>query len=149
MGFGKQVVHSIHLTAFAFLGGNLLMDFLFGKRKYEASQYPLLSRYYTIAWLSIIVTGIVQIILVSKQGRYVNDSKFSKWIKILLFKTILTFFAAFGVELIVKLAIPEANRREILKIVRVILFLVLFYISGYSREFREIELKSEPEKKKS
>ena len=148
MGFIKQIAHSIHLTGFAFLFGNIMMDTIFGSRKLKAEQYPLLSKSYTISWISLIISGIIQIILFSKryksgknkESKVEFNSKFGTWIRMLIIKALMTVFTAFILDIVVRVAVPEDKRRNVLKIGRIGLFCILFLISGYNREYREKEL---------
>ena len=148
MGFIKQIAHSIHLTGFSFLLGNIIMDNIFGSRKLKAEQYPFLSKLYTISWISLIVSGVVQIILFSKryksgkskESKVEFNSKYGTWDRMIMMKGILTFFTAFILDVVVRMAVPEDKRRNVLKIGRIGLFLILFFISGYSKEYREKEL---------
>lgn len=147
MSFIKQIVHTIHLIGFAFLLGNLIMDNVFGRRELKKEMLPLLGRLYTLSWISLIITGIIQVILITKQFNYVYNSKFGTWIKMILVKTLITIITAFCIEAIVKISVPSEKRRNILKVARIILFCILFFISGFSREFRE--MKCTPKTKKS
>ena len=140
MSFIKQIVHTIHLIGFAFLLGNLIMDNVFGRREINKDHLPLLSKLYSLSWISLIVTGVMQIVLISKQFHYVHNSKFGTWIKILLLKTALTITTAFFIEGLIKMLVPEEKRRMSIKYARIGMFCVLFFISGFSRDYRETKL---------
>ena len=148
MGIVKQITHSIHLAGFAFLLGNIMMDNIFGSRKLKAEEYPILSKLYTISWISLIISGIIQIIMFSKRYKSENNkeskiefnSKFGMWIRMLIIKAVMTVFTAFVLDTAVKTVIPEDKRKYVLKVARIGLFCVLFLISGYNREYREKEL---------
>ena len=141
MAYLRQVLHLIHLTCFSFILGNMINEYFFGKTKYEKDQYPLLGKLYSYAWLGMIVTGIWQIMVISLQHKYVKNKKYKTWVQLLFFKTIFGLFSAYGIELFVKLFIPEANKKSVLKYMRIFCFLFLFVFSGMVREFRETQLK--------
>ena len=141
MAYLRQILHLVHLTCFSFILGNMINEYFFGKRKYEQDQYPLLGKVYSYAWLGMIVSGIWQIMVISKQHNYVKNKKYATWVKLLFFKTIFGLFSAYGIELFVKILIPETYKRLVLKYLRIFCFLFLFVISGMIREFRETQLK--------
>ena len=58
-GIFRQFLHALHLTAFSFLLGNIIMDFLFGKKGFTKEDFILLGKSYSYAWITIIVTGIL------------------------------------------------------------------------------------------
>lgn len=147
MSFIKQIAHTIHLMGFAFLLGNLIMDNVFGRRELKKEMLPLLGKLYTISWVSLIITGVLQVVLITKQFNYIYNSKFGTWIKMILVKTLITIITAFCIEGIVNAVVPAEKRRNILKVVRIALFCILFFISGFSREFRE--MRCTPKAKKS
>ena len=141
MAYLRQVLHLIHLTCFSFILGNMINEYFFGKTKYEKDQYPLLGKLYSYSWLGMIVTGIWQIMVISLQHKYVKNKKYKTWVQLLFFKTIFGLFSAYGIELFVKLFIPETYKKSVLKYMRIICFLFLFVFSGMVREFRETQLK--------
>ena len=119
----------------------MINEYFFGKTKYEPEQYPLLGKVYSYAWLGMIVSGIWQIMVISKQHKYIKNKNYGTWVKLLFFKTIFGLFSAYGVEFFVKIVIPEANQKRTLKYLRIFCFLFLFIFSGIVREFRETKLK--------
>ena len=141
MAYLRQILHLIHLTCFSFILGNMINEYFFGKTKYEKDQYPLLGKLYTYSWLGMIVTGIWQIMVISLQHKYVKNKKYKTWVQLLFFKTIFGLFSAYGIELFVKLFIPETYKKSVLKYMRISCFLFLFVFSGMVREFRETQLK--------
>ena len=141
MAYLRQILHLVHLTCFSFILGNMINEYFFGKRKYEQDQYPLLGKVYSYSWFGLIVSGIWQIMVISKQHNYVKNKKYATWVKLLFFKTIFGLFSAYGIELFVKILIPETYKRLVLKYLRIFCFLFLFVISGMIREFRETQLK--------
>ena len=141
MAYLRQILHLVHLTCFSFILGNMINEYFFGKRKYEQDQYPLLGKVYSYSWLGMIVSGIWQIMVISKQHNYVKNKKYGTWVKLLFFKTIFGLFSAYGIEFFVKIFIPELYKRTVLKYLRIFCFLFLFVISGMIREFRETQLK--------
>ena len=146
MAYLRQILHLIHLSCFAFILGNMINDYIFGKRRYEKSQYPLLGRVYTFAWLGMIVTGIWQIMAISFQHNYVKNKKYMTWIKLLLFKTVFALISAYGLELFVKIFVPSNYKKIILNYLRISCFLILFVISGIVREYRETQLRKKDNK---
>ena len=141
MAYIRQILHLVHLTCFSFILGNMINEYFFGKRNYEQDQYPLLGKVYSYSWFGLIVSGIWQIMVISKQHNYVKNKKYATWVKLLFFKTIFGLFSAYGVEFFVKIFIPELYKRTVLKYLRIFCFLFLFVISGIIREFRETQLK--------
>ena len=138
-GIFRQFLHALHLTAFSFLLGNIIMDFLFGKKGFTKEDFILLGKSYSYAWITIIVTGIWQIMVISKQHNYVKNKKYMTWVYILIVKTTLALITAYGLEIIAKF-IPFNYRRYFLKYGRLICFFLLFLISGLNREWRETQL---------
>ena len=138
-GIFRQFLHSLHLTSFSFLLGNIIMDNLFGKKGFSKEDFILLGKSYFYAWITIIITGIWQIMVISKQHNYIKNNKYMTWVYILIVKTILAFITAFGLEIIAKF-IPLNYRRIFLKYARLICFFLLFIISGLNREWRETQL---------
>ena len=138
-GIFRQFLHALHLTAFSFLLGNIIMDFLFGKKGFTKEDFILLGKSYSYAWITIIVTGIWQIMVISKQHNYVKNKKYMTWVYILIVKTTLALITAYGLEIIAKF-IPFNYRRNFLKYARLINFFLLFLISGLNREWRETQL---------
>ena len=141
MAYLRQILHIVHLTCFSFIMGNMINEYFFGKTKYEQEQYPLLGKVYSYAWLGMIVSGIWQIMVISKQHKYVKNKKYLTWVKLLFFKTIFGLFSAYGVEIFVKIFIPELYKKVVQKYLRIFCFLFLFLLSGIIREFRETQLK--------
>ena len=141
MAYLRQILHLVHLTCFAFILGNMINEYFLGKMKLEKDQYPIIGKLYKYAWLGIIVSGIWQIMVISKQHKYVINKKYGTWVKLLFFKTIFGLIAAYGLELIAKFFIPEKYRKTVLKYMRIGSFLFLFVYSGIVREFRETQLK--------
>ena len=115
------------------------MDFLFGKKGFTKEDFILLGKSYSYAWITIIVTGIWQIMVISKQHNYVKNKKYMTWVYILIVKTTLALITAYGLEIIAKF-IPFNYRRYFLKYGRLICFFLLFLISGLNREWRETQL---------
>jgi len=146
MAYLRQILHLVHLTCFSFILGNLINEYFFGKPKLENEQYPLLGKLYSYAWLGMIVSGIWQIMVISKQHKYIKNKKYGTWVKLLFFKTIFGIFSAYGIEIFVKLFIPELYKKLVLKYMRICCFLFLFLLSGVIREFRETQLKKPQEK---
>ena len=141
MAYLRQILHLVHLTCFAFILGNMINEYFLGKMKLEKDQYPIIGKLYKYAWLGMIVSGIWQIMVISKQHKYVQNKKYGTWVKLLFFKTIFGLIAAYGLELIAKFIIPEKHRKTVLKYMRIGSFLFLFVYSGIVREFRETQLK--------
>lgn len=145
-GIFRQFLHALHLTAFSFLLGNIIMDNLFGKKGFSKEDFILLGKSYSYAWITIIVTGIWQIMVISKQHNYVKNKKYMTWVYILIVKTTLALITAYGLEIIAKF-IPFNYRRYFLKYGRLICFFLLFLISGLNREWRETQLVHKKNKK--
>ena len=122
------------------------MDFLFGKKGFTKEDFILLGKSYSYAWITIIVTGIWQIMVISKQHNYVKNKKYMTWVYILIVKTTLALITAYGLEIIAKF-IPFNYRRYFLKYGRLICFFLLFLISGLNREWRETQLVHKKNKK--
>ena len=141
MAYMRQILHLVHLTCFSFILGNIINEYFLGKMKLDKEQYPLLGKLYSYAWLGMIVSGIWQIMVISKQHKYVKNKKYVTWVKLLFFKTIFGLIAAYGLEIIAKMFIPEDYRKKVLKYMRIGSFLFLFVYSGIIREFRETQLK--------
>ena len=141
MAYLRQILHLVHLTCFAFILGNMINEYFLGKMKLEKDQYPIIGKLYKYAWLGMIVSGIWQIMVISKQHKYVQNKKYGTWVKLLFFKTIFGLIAAYGLELIARFFIPEKYRKTVLKYMRIGSFLFLFVYSGIVREFRETQLK--------
>ena len=122
------------------------MDFLFGKKGFTKEDFILLGKSYSYAWITIIVTGIWQIMVISKQHNYVKNKKYMTWVYILIVKTTLALITAYGLEIIAKF-IPFNYRIYFLKYGRLICFFLLFLISGLNREWRETQLVHKKNKK--
>ena len=148
MAYMRQILHLVHLTCFSFILGNIINEYFLGKMKLDKEQYPLLGKLYSYAWLGMIVSGIWQIMVISKQHKYVKNKKYVTWVKLLFFKTIFGLIAAYGLELIAKL-VPETYRKTTLKYMRIGTFLFLFVYSGIIREWRETQLVKQDKKKKN
>ena len=146
MAYLRQILHLAHLTCFAFIMGNMIDEYFLGKMKLEKEQYPLVGKLYSYAWLGMIVSGIWQIMVISKQHNYVKNKKYGTWVKLLFFKTIFGIFSAYGIELFVKMFIPSIHEKIVLKYLRIGCFLFLFLLSGIIREFRETQLKKKEQK---
>ena len=146
MAYLRQILHLVHLTCFAFIMGNMIDEYFLGKMKLEKEQYPLVGKLYSYAWLGMIVSGIWQIMVISKQHNYVKNKKYGTWVKLLFFKTIFGIFSAYGIELFVKMFIPSIYEKIVLKYLRIGCFLFLFLLSGIIREFRETQLKKKEQK---
>ena len=121
----------------------MINEYFFGKTKYEPNQYPLLGKLYSYAWLGMIVTGVWQIMVISLQHKYNNKRNrkvYGTWVKLLFFKTVFGLFSAYGIEMFVKIFIPEVHKKPVLKYMRIFCFLFMFLLSGIIREFRETRL---------
>ena len=141
MAYMRQILHLVHLTCFSFILGNMINEYFLGKMKLEKEQYPIIGKLYKYSWLGMIVSGVWQIMVISKQHKYIKNKKYLTWVKLLFFKTIFGLIAAYGLELIAKYLIPESYRKTALKYMRIGSFLFLFVYSGIVREFRETQLK--------
>ena len=141
MAYMRQILHIVHLTCFSFILGNMINEYFLGKMKLEKDQYPILGKLYSYAWRGMIVSGVWQIMVISKQHNYVKNKKYINWVKLLFIKTILGLVAAYGLELIAKYLIPEDYKKTVLKYMRIGSFLFLFVYSGIIREYRETQLK--------
>ena len=141
MAYMSQILHIVHLTCFSFILGNMINEYFLGKMKLEKDQYPILGKLYSYAWIGMIVSGVWQIMVISKQHNYVKNKKYVTWVKLLFVKTILGLVAAYGLELITKYLIPEDYKKTVLKYMRIGSFLFLFVYSGIIREYRETQLK--------
>ena len=137
----RQILHIVHLTCFSFILGNMINEYFLGKTKSEKEQHPILGKLYSYAWTGMIVSGVWQIMVISKQHNYVKNKKYITWVKLLFIKTILGLVAAYGLELIAKYLIPEDYKKTVLKYMRIGSFLFLFVYSGIIREYRETQLK--------
>ena len=115
------------------------MDYFFGKKGFKKEDFILLGKCYSYAWLTIIVTGIWQIMVISKQHNYIKNKNYMTWVYILIVKTLLALITAYSLEFIAKF-IPQNSRRLFLKYSRLICFFALFIISGINREWRETQL---------
>ena len=144
----RQFLHTFNLTAFSFLLGNIIMDYLFGKKGFTKEDFILLGKSYSYAWFTIIATGIWQIMVISKQHNYIKNKNYMTWVYILIVKTLLALITAYGLEIIAKF-IPQKSRRLFLKYSRLICFFLLFIISGINREWRETQLIHHKGKKSS
>jgi len=138
-GIFRQFLHMLHLVAFSFLCGNIIMDYLFGKANFTKENFWLLGKSYTVAWLTIIVTGIWQIMIISFQHNYIKNSKYMTWVWLLLVKTFMGLFTAYGIEFLEKF-IPKEYKRKTLKYLRLSGFFILFLLSSIIREWRETQL---------
>ena len=101
-------------------------------------------KFFTFIILSLFTFSLEFLYLVSckeKQHKYVKNKKYVTWVKLLFFKTIFGLIAAYGLELIAKIFVPEDYRKKVLKYMRIGSFLFLFVYSGIIREFRETQLK--------
>lgn len=140
MGLFKSICHIIHLIGFSFILGNLIMDNIFGKRRLEEGQYSTIGWLYLGAWLSLIITGTTNIMLLIIEHRYKYTKVFGVWIKWLLIKAIITIIMAFFIESIIGLFTYGAQKKQIINITRTILFCLTFLLSHYTREMRENKL---------
>ncbi len=122
------------------------MDYFFGKKGFKKEDFILLGKCYSYAWLTIIVTGIWQIMVISKQHNYIKNKNYMTWVYILIVKTLLALITAYCLEIIAKF-IPQNSRRLFLKYSRLICFCLLFIISGINREWRETQLIHHKDKK--
>ena len=147
MAYMRQILHLVHLTCFSFILGNMINEYFLGKAKYDQDKYPLIGKLYSYAWLGMIVSGIWQIMVISKQHNYFKNKKYMTWVKLLFFKTIFGIFSAYGIEIFVKIFIPETYKKSTLKYLRVFCFLFLFLLSGIIREFRETQLRKKEQDK--
>jgi len=130
----------IHLTAFSFILGNLIMDYIFGKKGFSQEDFILLKKCYIYFWILISLSGVLLMLMIILQHNYnQNNEKFNQYKYFFKIKIVLTLITAFGLEFIGKF-LEDGLKRYFLRYSRLIGFIILFVISVFQRQFRELKL---------
>ena len=61
------------------------MDYLFGKKGFTKEVFILLGKSYSYAWFTIIITGIWQIMVISKQHNNIKNKNYMTWVYIFFY----------------------------------------------------------------
>jgi hypothetical protein len=141
----KYLFRVLHIGSFGLIFGNMLMDHLFGKRVLETNQ-----KEYTILHVStcivLMVSGLVNMILLIKENKYVKNMSYELWKKLVIAK----FFLSFALTPILEKVVPStmlvgqsASTADVSKAyfkIRLYLVLGMFFLSPFLRFFREYNL---------
>ena len=141
----KYLFRVLHIGSFGLIFGNMLMDHLFGKRVLETNQkgYTLL---HVTTCIVLMVSGLVNMILLIKEVRYVKNTSYEIWKKLIIAKFFLSLALTPLLEKVVPSSIlikQSASTTEISQAyfkLRLSLVLGMFFLSPFLRFFREYNL---------
>lgn len=134
--FTKYVFRALHLASFAFILGNLVVDYLFGRR--TASMELDLKQAYTklhiVSSIILIFSGLINMILLVLESKFKKDIHYKVWKQILILK----FFASIAMTPVLDKILPASIDKEITgQQIRLVLVTGSFLISPFLRYYRE------------
>jgi putative copper export protein len=139
----KYIFRTLHMGSFGLIFGNLIYDYLFGKRVDTISadfKKPFTSLS-IIAGIVLMLSGLVNMIILVIENKYNKNSAYEFWKKSLIAK----FFLTLSLTPLLDLVIAD---KSICFNVRVAIVVALFSISPFLRYFRENFLKSQKKEEK-
>lgn len=129
----KYTFRSLHLLSFALIAGNMTYDNFFGKRSshIEKSLTQKFNMSHVIFSVILMISGLINMIILVKENKYVKNVSYEVWKKLLIFKLILTLALTPVLELILG-GNTETNFKT-----RFYIVTLAFLISPFLRYFRE------------
>lgn len=143
----KYIFLFIHIFSFAMIFGNVSYD-LFIKKRIEStdpdrSTYIVLSITFSVL---IIISGLVNMILLIVEKKFIKDMHYEVWKKSLITKFILTIFLTPALEGLISLGIDNKDNVDYIAIrIRFSIMLIFVLGSSFLRYYRETFMKSELE----
>ena len=88
--FAKYLFRTLHVTSFGILFGSVVMDYLFGPRNFTQNEnkYKVL---YAITGVTLMVSGLINMIILIKENKYVKNFSYSLWKNLLIAKFFFDF----------------------------------------------------------
>ncbi len=127
----KYLFRLLHVTTFGLIFGNLFYDYMFGKRIEglgdNRSQYVM---WHVISSVLLMVSGLINMIILIKENKYIKNNYYNIWKKILIWKFFLTFAITPILDRFVKDTLLAFK-------IRVFIVCGLLAISPFLRFFRE------------
>lgn len=131
----KYIFRALHLASFAFILGNLIVDYFFGKRTLETEDikhnYTKLHKY---AGVIVIISGLVNMALLVAESKFKKDFHFNIWKGILWAKLFATLSMT---PLLEKVFAESLNKETNCQQIRVLFLSLAFLSSPFLRYYRE------------
>jgi hypothetical protein len=137
----KYLFRTLHMASFAFIFGNIFIDNLFGKRLIAAGDERTYKLYHISSSVVLIVSGLINMIILIKENKYVKDFSFQIWKKLLVTKFVLSLLLTPLLEKILPIQKFTNNSTDVYFKIRLYLILGMFLISPFLRFYREYKLK--------
>jgi hypothetical protein len=132
----KYVFRTLHLASFAFLVGNIVVDYLFGKRtaSMELTAKQAYTKLHIAASIVVIVSGLINMALLLVESKFKKDSHYKVWKLILWIK----FFATLTLTPVLERVLPSTTDKELYcQQIRLVLITGTFLVSPFLRYYRE------------
>jgi hypothetical protein len=132
----KYIFRTLHLGTFAFLFGNLICDWIFGKRSdaFSGETTRMYALLHAGSGLILMISGLINMIILIKEGRYKKDFYSRIWRYLLYAKFALTL----TLTPILDAVVPNSeNKGRVTMTIRLVAASVAFLVSPFMRYFRE------------
>ncbi len=138
----KYIFRSLHISSFALLFGNMLIDNNFGSRIISFQNDKIYKMIMMFSGIFLIVSGLINMILLIIENKYDKNSEYKLWKNLLIIK----FFASLSLTPLIEKILPFLTKDQLLS-TRVFILIPLFLISPFLRYYREGNLTSNRYKK--
>lgn len=144
----KYIFRLIHIISFSFIFGNVAYDLFISRRLALDSAAPtdkelkkMNDIYFGLTctcYILIIVSGLINMILLVDEKKYIKDNNHSLWKYLLIAKTFTTILLSPILDFFIGLSTKNENYSfQIALITRFICLLLLTLLSPFLRFFRE------------
>jgi hypothetical protein len=141
----KYFFRTLHMASFAFFFGNFTYDAYFGERTVQKREINIFTHSATAV---LFISGIINMIILIKENKYVKNLAYAFWKYILISKVILTIAMTPLLEKIVpsnmiatNLELESKTKPIMYLKIRLGLLLFIFLSSPFARFFREYYMK--------
>jgi hypothetical protein len=142
----KYIFRLFHIFAFAMVFGNVSYDLFVkirvsGQDKYNGVNKGLNIFFYVL----IMVSGLVNMILLVVEKKFIKDFHYELWKKSLVVKFILTLFVTPLLEALISISVSEQDKIDSIAIpIKFTLMLIFTLVSPFLRFYREYYLTPGP-----
>jgi hypothetical protein len=140
----KYIFRTLHMATYGFIFGNLVFDFLFGRRNIKITDKNYYKFFHIFSCVVLMVAGVINMIILIKENNYVRNFYYEIWKKSLIFKVFLTLGLTPILEkLTPSYLIPRSDNALYFLKIRLVIATVLFFLSPFLRYWRESFLTSQ------
>lgn len=146
----KYIFRLFHIVPFAFIFGNVSYD-LFISHRVPIESGPSINKdidkqnkiYFSLTdafYILIILSGLINMIILVVEKRFVKDSNYNLWKYLLIFKTFVAIFITPILDYFIELTTDKASSFIVALKIRFTSLLILTFISPFLRLFKEYYL---------